>query len=226
MFKEGLKVYPLSKASNPPKMEFITASKVPFNTVHANTFEFYEEIAHVLAKEPVDVFDPELRGLAASIGLRKDKPFAPDARMKAILKDAAAVANATSRAIAFQTRDAEAYYYKNSQWKTIIIGGDYNWLIEDGKGGRNMDARAFYFYQATLNTPAIILKTPGVGSQYVMANQDKDGNYLDGAKNYKLNIPAKVPAKDFWSVVLYDPQTRSELQTSQPFPGKNNKRDG
>ena len=34
-----------------------------------------------------------------------------------------------------------------------------------------------------------------------------------------------MPAKDFWSVVLYDPQTRSELQTSQPFPSKNNKRD-
>jgi hypothetical protein len=27
-------------------------------------------------------------------------------------------------------------------------------------------------------------------------------NALDGAKNYRLNIPAIVPAKDFWSVVL------------------------
>ena len=26
-------------------------------------------------------------------------------------------------------------------------------------------------------------------------------------------------------MVVYDPQTRSELQTSQPFPSKNNKRD-
>ena len=26
-------------------------------------------------------------------------------------------------------------------------------------------------------------------------------------------------------MVLYDPQTRSELQTGQPFPSKNNKRD-
>jgi len=34
-----------------------------------------------------------------------------------------------------------------------------------------------------------------------------------------------VPAKNFWSVVLYDPQTRSELQTPQPYPSKNDKRD-
>jgi hypothetical protein len=39
------------------------------------------------------------------------------------------------------------------------------------------------------------------------------------------HIPKDVPAKDFWSVVVYDPQTRSELQTSNPFPSKNNKRD-
>src|SRR5678815_1324824 len=44
-------------------------------------------------------------------------------------------------------------------------------------------------------------------------------------KTYRLHIPANVPARDFWSVVIYDPQTRSELQTSQPFPSRNNKRD-
>jgi hypothetical protein len=56
----------------------------------------------------VNFLDPELRGLAAGIGIRKDQPFAPDPRMKAILDDAAAVGNATARALGFQTRDAEA----------------------------------------------------------------------------------------------------------------------
>ena len=31
-------------------------------------------------------------------------------------------------------------------------------------------------------------------------------------------LPAGIPAKDFWSLVLYDTQTRSELQTDQQFP--------
>jgi hypothetical protein len=38
MFRNGLKIYSLSKAANPPKMEFINCSKVAFNTVHANNF--------------------------------------------------------------------------------------------------------------------------------------------------------------------------------------------
>ena len=189
----------------------------PFNTIHANNEMFYEELATVIAKEPIDFIDAELRGMAASIGIRKDKPFAPDARMKAILTSSAAVGNATARAIAFQTRDPQAFYYENSRWKMAFVGGDYKWLIDGGIGGRNLDARTLFFYQATVNTPAMVLKTPGVGSQYAYTEQDADGNYLDGSKNYRLRIPANVPAKDFWSVVIYDPQTRSELQPRSPF---------
>ncbi len=84
--------------------------------------------------------------------------------------------------------------------------------------GRDLDARTLFFYVATVNTPAMAAKMVGKGSQYAFIDADKSGNDLDGGKNYRLNIPANVPAKDFWSVVLYDPQTRSELQTSQPFP--------
>ena len=225
MFRNDLKVYPLSRAKNPPKMEFTNRSRVPFNTVHANDFEFYVELDHVFQKEPIDLFDPELRGLAAAIGIRKGQKFAPDARMKAILTDAVAVANATSRAIAFRSRDPRSPIYPNSQWRTGFIGGDYRWLDGDGLSGRNQDARTYYFYVATVNTPAMVASTPGQGSQYALNYADRSGNPFDGAKNYRLNIPANVPAKDFWSVVLYDPQTRSELQTSEPFPSKNNKRD-
>ena len=53
---------------------------------------------------------------------------------------------------------------------------------------------------------------------------DANGDYLDGSKNYKLNLPKNPPAEKFISVVLYDPQTRSQLQTSQPFPSYNSEK--
>ena len=80
-FTGGLRVYPLSAAANPPAMEFISGSGRVFNTIHANTSAFFEEVADVVAREPAGCIDPELRGLAASIGIRKDRPFAPDERM-------------------------------------------------------------------------------------------------------------------------------------------------
>jgi hypothetical protein len=101
MFTEGLKVYPLNKAANLPAMAFINGSKVAYNTVHANNFEFYRELDHVIQKEPLDFIDPELRGLAAAIGIRKGKKFAPDERMTKILTDAVAVGNATARSAKF-----------------------------------------------------------------------------------------------------------------------------
>ena len=221
-FKAGVKIYPLSQADNPPEMEFISVTGQAFNTIHANDFDFFTELAAVIAREPVNVFDPELRGLAASIGIRKDQTFAPDTRMRAILDDAAAVGNATARALAFKTRTPDAYLYENSAWKTGFVGGDYQWLVD---GARNLDARTMFFYVATVNTPAMALEMIGLGSQYAVLSADGDGDYLDGAHQYRLRIPADVPAKDFWSVVVYDPQTRSELQTDQPHPSKNNQRD-
>ncbi len=225
VWKTGLRSYRLADKGNPPETRFISGSGKKFNTIHANTYPFYEELHHVLQKEPVDFLDPELRGLAASIGIAKGKPFKPDERLRKTLVDAVAVGNATARAIWLNPRDERAYLYENSNWYTGFIGGDYRWLNDDGLGGRNMDARTLFFYSATVNTPAMALRIPGVGSQYAFNNRDTEGNYLDGSKSYKLNIPANVPAKNFWSVVVYDPQTRSELQTDQPYPSKNNVRD-
>ena len=224
MFKEGIEIYPLEAAGSPPAMEFVNLSGLAMNTIHANNHEFYEELDHVIQKEPVGFIDPELRGLAAAIGMEKGKPFAPDARMQDILKDAAAVGNATARALTLDPRDPEALLYDGSHWKVGFLGGDYRWLKDGGTGGRNLDARTMFFYFATVNTPAMVAKIVGAGSQYAWTERDANGDYLDGAKNYTLNIPANPPVNDFWSVVVYDPQTRSQLQTGQPFPSRNDQK--
>ena len=145
LFRTGLKIYPLSHADNPPEMLFISSSGVKLNTVHANDYTFYEELATVIHKEPIGVIDPETRGLLASIGIRKDQPFAPGDRLEATLIESAAAANATARSIAFQPRMPDAFIYEESQWKTAFVGSDYRWLIDDGVAGRNLDPRSYFF---------------------------------------------------------------------------------
>lgn len=225
MFREGLKVYPLSQAANPPAMKFMSGSKKPINTIHASTFKFFEELDQVIQKEPIGFLDPELRGLAASIGIVKGRAFSPDERMRKTLTEAVAVGNATARAISFRDRDPRPPIYPGSQWQTLSSVTDYQWLDNGAPGARNLDARTKFFYSYTVNTPAMMAKLIGRGSQYAVAFADGTGAPFDGGKNYTLRVPANVPAKDFWSVVLYDPQTRSQLQTSQAFPSRNNRRD-
>jgi len=61
------------------------------------------------------------------------------------------------------------------------------------------------------------LKLVGAGSQYGVNAVDAKGEYLDGSRNYELQLPKGIPAKQFWSVTLYDTQTRSLLQTPRTF---------
>ncbi len=220
-FKKNTRVYPLSKLDNPPEQKWVNISGVEFNTIHANDFTFYEEVNEVVQEEPTESIDPETLGLLASIGIEKGKPFAPDDRMKKILEDAATVANGISRSISFQSRDNAVYQYENSYWKTPFIGGSHEFMAN---GVRLLDARTFFYYMATMVTPAMAMKMVGVGSQYSLATVDSKGSYLDGSKNYKFHFPKDVPAKDFWSVCVYDNQTRSLLQTDQQYPSLNSDR--
>ena len=219
--KASTHIYPLAQRDNPPEQRFLNVSGQHFNTIHANDFTFFEEVNEVIQEEPVDSVDPELLGVLASIGIEKGKPFAPDARMRAILTDAAAVGNATARTIVFATRDQASQLFEDSAWKTGFIGGSHEFLRE---GVRLLDPRTLFFYYATGITPAMSAKMVGVGSQYAGAMVDSEGRAFDGGRTYRLRMPADAPAQDFWSLVLYDNQTRSMLQTDQQFPSLNSQR--
>ncbi|MGA2944250.1 MAG: DUF1254 domain-containing protein [Xanthobacteraceae bacterium] len=214
--KAKARVYPLSAAGNPPTQSFVNLSGSQLNTIHANDFHFYEEINAVIQHEPADAFDPEIVGLFAAIGIKKGQPFAPDERMKGILTDAIAVANATARAILFAPRDERVKFYPDRQWGTGFVGGSYEFL---NNGERMLDARTLFHYYATGITPAMAFAKPGTGSAYAYAARDSMGRYLDGGKTYKITLPAPIPAGQFWSFMVYDGQTRSMLETDQKLAG-------
>jgi hypothetical protein len=214
--KKFFKVYSLSEAKSPPPMKFVNVSGKEFNTIHANDSHFYEEVNAIVQYEPNEALNPETLGLLAAIGIEKGKEFAPDARMKKLLTEAVAVANATARALTFRPRIDGVYYYPDRKWFTSFAGGSYEFLQQPGV--RNLDGRVLFHYYATGITPAMAMKIVGVGSQYAAATTDSEGKPLDGSKTYKIHLPPNIPAKNFWSIVVYDNQTRSMLQTDQQFP--------
>lgn len=214
--KEHARVYRFSEADNPPQTSFVDISGKKFNTVHANDFKFYEEINEVIQHEPGNAFDPEIVGLFASIGIKKGKPFAPDERMKKILVDAVAVGNAAARAILFASRDPRVKFYPDRQWNNGFIGNSYEFMND---GERMLDARTLFHYAATGITPAMAAAKPGTGSAYAFTARDATGAFLDGAKTYRITMPAPIPAGQFWSFTVYDSQTRSMLATDQKLAG-------
>jgi len=208
------RIYPLSQAANPPANTFVNVSDRAFSTVAPADYRFWELLNYVVQNEPVASLDPVSLGFFAAIGIEKGKPFAPDERMKKILHEAAAVGDATARTLTYQSRIPEAFYYPNSTWRQWLGG----YKFESQPGVAYLDAAAFFYFYATGVTPAMEAKMVGKGSQYAVGIVDSNGNALDGGKNYRLHLLPNVPAKDFWSAIVYDNQTRSMLQTDQEFP--------
>ena len=124
-----------------------------------------------------------------------------------ILDSAAEIGAGIARALAYAPRDPEATIY--GSWKNAFVGGSYEFLRD---GARLLDARTQFHYIATVITPAMAHAQVGAGSAYAYTVQDANGDPLDGAKTYRLHVDPDPPAKNFWSVDVYDTQTRSLLQ--------------
>ena len=141
-------------------MKVVNISGLAFNTIGPSDYTFWEAINHTIQYEPSDAMDPVTLGYFASLGIENGKPFAPDERMKAILKEAAAVGDATARTITYKNRIKEGYFYPNSAWMTCFIGGSYKF---EENNARILDAYSMMFFYATVITPAMAEKMVGKG---------------------------------------------------------------
>lgn len=212
-YRDNCAVYPLKDGFRKPNVS--NASSMFANTLHPHDFQYFVNLDALIQYEPASAFTPEQLGLARALGIEKGKRFAPDARMRAILDSAAKTGRGMARAIAYRSRDPEAQIYPDRRWETFFVGGSHEFL---SNGARNLDARTLYHFTAICVTPAMVNKMVGAGSQYLCAYVDADGDYLDGGKAYRLHLPPNIPVNSFWSVTLYDPDTRSLLQTDTPQP--------
>lgn len=206
------KVYPLGGGVHQPSV--VSASFKASDSTHARDIRYFERLHQMVQYEPASAFTAEELGLLRSIGIVKGAAFQPDERLRRILADGVRLGDGMAKAIAFASREPEAHVYADRHWERLFIGG-YKF---EHDGARLLDARTLWHYTAIVVTPAMEAKMVGVGSQYLATYRDASGAYLDGGQDYRLRLPAGIPAKDFWSVTVYDAETRSLLQNSQPKP--------
>lgn len=57
----------------------------------------------------------------------------------------------------------------------------------------------------------------GENTEY-LASSDAGGNPLNGGKNYRMHLPPDIPARNYWSVIVYDNKTRLIIKNNQLWP--------
>ena len=212
---EEHEVYPLSQAANPPATAFVNGSRKEIDTIFSDSGQYFADLAWLIDREPHETIPSHERFQLAAIGIEKGKPFTPDAARKALLDDAARFAAAIARTNSFDSADPARLVYPDRAWEWAFIGGSASGIR---RATSTPTAAPSFAYIAIGMSPAMVEKHVGTGSQYLWTPRDGSGAFLDGGKRYRLRIPANIPAKNFWSVVAYDADSRSILRSGQPFP--------
>lgn len=210
------RLYPLSEAANPPKMEWFNASGKPANATFPTDYRYFEVLAKHLTDEPARLRDMTMLGMLAPLGIVHGKPFTPDDRVRGILERAAKVGNAMSRTIAYNSRNPNRVYAEGSKWEWVFLTKSATFETDTYL---DVDASVTYSHQAIFTAEGMVQKVVGAGSQYLAVYKDGDGKWLDGGQSYSLHVNPDVPVEDFWSVMVYDAETRSMIVNGQ-VPGR------
>ncbi|MDO9412292.1 MAG: DUF1254 domain-containing protein [Pseudolabrys sp.] len=211
---QTVKAYPLSKTAGWKEPTWKRLPGGDFTPLRWETnFQYWQVLKDIIDLEPAYEAYRSYYGELAGLGIVKDQPFAPDERMTGILEKAAAMANAQMRVQSFADRRADRVAWKDRKWEWATLRPENGTF--DLPTYKDLDARAKWFYQAQVESPAMFRRSAGAGSLYWLGTRDRSGAYLDGGRMYKLTVPQPAPAKLFWSVTVYDARTRSEIATDQ-----------
>ena len=205
-YGKRVRIYPLSQAANPPATVFTDVKEVDFDSTIRYDFRFFEGLSRIIQTEPWLERDRLMIDPLRTLGIEKDKPFTPDAGMKKSLEAGVQEAHA---ALAAQYDTGLPPFYEGTHW-TYPAPPELVQAAAAGFSDPNhfpLDARGLAYHYAYIG-----IKRLGAGQFYLINIKDKDGESYDGGKNYRLNVPANAPVKQYWSVTAYDRETHALIK--------------
>lgn len=218
---KNLKQTKLYRLSNPDaKQEYVNVSKIHAYGLPPRGTAYYELIAKALNEETVQTHDRVMMGMATLLGIEKGIDFKPDQEMLKILEEAEKVAFAMQSTLSLKSvaPTAPAYPGTDSKWEFCFQTKSPSF---DDVHHLELYERAAFTHQAMTGANAMVLNLRGKGSKYIFTSKDTEDKHLNGSNNYKLKLPANIPAKDFWSICVYNAKTRSILNTGRPMSAIN-----
>ncbi len=217
----SLQLYPYAERDNPPSTEFIDAGSRDWSHMQPRGMAYWERLADIINNEVVQEHDRVMMAMLKPLGIEKGKPFNPNDRQEEILTEAALVGEAMAKATTYEKRFDDVLYRPDTHWKYVMV---WDWTHET-EYYHQLDEMASYTYEAVATTRAMATQMPGVGQAYLGAYKDSKGKWLDGGTSYRLHVPPNPPMKQFWSVTVYDVDTRCPIDNEQQIGARSSRMD-
>lgn len=202
-----VKVYPLAQAANPPKTRFIDMRETAFNGIASMDEDFYISLARMVNEEPVLDQDKSMMLKLKSIGIQKGKPFTFGKNQKSL----GVAAHEVQEYFKNQIVNSFEPWSSGSQWGMNLAGiqGVKTGFTFKSSEGIDIKSRGTVFFMAC--APA---KKMGTATMYLSSTKDAQGHAFLGEESYRLHVPSKVPAEQFWAVNVYDLDTAGFIRES------------
>lgn len=205
-FLKKFKIYPYAEVENPTLHPVIVVDdNTPWGQWQPHGMAYWELLKKIIDSEHFEDRDRFMLAMLKSLGIEKGVPFAPTPDQKKLFKEAAVVGEAMTKALTFDKPFSTNDLYKGTHWDQLMVVN-----VDDRDGAVDqMYRRAAFTWEAVSRGKAYYIKVPGIGQQYRTAYKDNKGDFLVGDKHYTLTMPKNPPAKLFWSIVVYDVNTRT-----------------
>jgi hypothetical protein len=206
-YGKRVKLYPLARADNPPPTTFVDAADVIFDATFPYDATFFDALDRRVQAEPWLTRDKAMINVLKTIGIQKGKTFNPDTDTRATLSDAAQEAHAW---LDMQYQAAfTPPFYDDAHWALPVSPE----LVDATTTGyANPDSYPIDERGIAYSIGFFSAKHLRSGQFYLMTIKDRNGNALDGAATYRLNVPANVPVHLYWSATAYDRATHTLIR--------------
>jgi len=207
-YGKRVKVYPLSQAADPPGTKFVDALNSVYENIIPYDLRFFSLLDRFVQHEPWITRDKAMIDMLKSIGIEKGKAFSPDEEMQDILNTAAAEARAWLD-LRYEDIFAKQRFVPSARWTLPVNPEMAEGMQTDfaNPDSYPVDGRGVAYSMAYFSA-----KHLGAGQYYLMTVRDKDGDAFDGAKTYRLKVPANPPVKLYWSATIYDRETHAPIR--------------
>jgi hypothetical protein len=202
-YSKTLKMYPLSEAANPPPTRFVDGRPYPLPTLPFYDIRALKDIYDIVSVEPVQPRDKVMMGMLATIGIEPGKPFNPPEKYKAAMEKG--IVDAYYYMQKLDTKlFASSLYWPDRHWSFVMVPDAQRGFDFVSNDAVEIDKRAAAWFFFTFY-PKVL--TDRAGTVYLAPIADSSGRPLEAGKTYKLRVPKDVPAKQFWSLTMYDRAT-------------------